>query len=193
MLKYKLRRGRPNDARVTKKILLSALTEHGFALIDASPDAEVATFGATDPRRDDFVAVFAGKVVGFAILIAAGRGAGELSKVFVTRSHRGRGVGTMLIAKATATAKARGYTSLHLSTNPAFAGACAYYDHHGWKQEPTGDPEALFYRLPLQEAPQVLPVLPPLLRGVLSLLDKLTQRRERLQHDLAQSRDSHQA
>lgn len=193
MLKYKLRRGRLDDARVVKKIFFSTLSEHGFAAIDANVNPEVATFGAADPTRDDFVAVSGGKVVGFIILVAARRGAGELSKVFITRSHRGRGVGTMLIARAVEAANTRGYPSLHLSTNAAFAGACAYYEHHGWERESTEDPEALLYRLRLREAPRLLPPMPPLLRGVLSLLEKLTQRRERLVQNLAQARDSRRA
>jgi Acetyltransferase (GNAT) domain len=132
--------------------------------------------------------------VGFIILVAARRGAGELSNVFVARSHRSRGVGTMLIARAVEAAKTRDYTSLHLVTNAAFAGACAYYDGHGWEREGPDDPEALLYWLRLREAPDPPPVasleLPPLLRGVLSLLDKLTHRRERLQRDLVDSRQA---
>ncbi len=124
-----------------------------------------------------------GKIVGFIIVFPSRGGAGELSKVFVARPRRGRGVGTMLIARALEAAKKRGYVSLHLSTNKAFPEACAYYERHRWVRRSADDAASIIYAIRLREVP-VLPPPPPLLHGVLALLEKFTRLRERLRHDL---------
>jgi GNAT superfamily N-acetyltransferase len=119
-------------------IFLSALREHGFAAIEENINVEIANFGlGNDPMKDEFVAVSGGKVFGFLILGPTTQpGCGELLKVFVDRSHRGRGVGSMLIEQCLETAKERGYRELMLETHTAFAAARRYYEKRGWTLMP---------------------------------------------------------
>lgn len=136
--KYRVRSGHQGDAKPVREIFLAALREHGFADTEANINSEIATFGArTDPLRDDFVVVSASKVCGFLILRPTTQpGCAELMKVFVARSHRGRGVGSMLIQRCVETAKARGFRELMLETHTAFRAARAHYEKHGWTLMP---------------------------------------------------------
>jgi GNAT superfamily N-acetyltransferase len=131
-LKYAVRRGNRADARTVLKIFFAALDEHGFARTKTNVNPEVATFGLGDPRRDDFVVTYRGKVVGFVIVLPMAARTGELAKLFVTRSHRARGVGTILMDTAIEAAKRRGYVSVLLETRVEFASALEYYERHGW-------------------------------------------------------------
>ncbi len=188
MLKHKLRRGRPADAAVVQRLLRSILSEHRLTTIVAEPEPEVAAFGCSDPLRDDFVAVSGGNVVGFIIVLPLPGGAGEISKVFVARSHRGCGVGTMLIARAIKVAKARDYVGLHLSTLEVFAAARAYYERHGWVRESADGAESIHYSIRLRDLPSLQPPpLPRLLVALLSLLAWATGLRARLLRDLGRT------
>jgi len=147
-LKYRVRRGHAGDRRAVLELFLAALQEHGFAAIDENVNPEVASFGATgDPARDDFVVVSGRKVCGFAILIGQSDGWGELSKVFVAPTHRGCGVGTMLIETCILTARERGVRELFLETHTAFAYARRYYERHGWTLWPTDDTTTRMYTM----------------------------------------------
>lgn len=203
MSSYGLRRGRASDARAVRRILSSVLSEHGLKVVDLRADVEIARYADVDPSKDRFVAVFEGKVIGFAIVVPINGGggasdtsgaAGELSHVFVERAHRRHGVGTLLIARAVDAAKARGHVSLHLSTMEAFVAACSYYERHGWIREKEAR-GSIFFKLPLAAPPPVAqepaPLLPPIpwtLHGVLSLLSRFARVRERLERDLAPKR-----
>lgn len=179
MLKYSLRRGRPADARIVRKLFVAIVVEHGLAAVEAPHlDVDLATFGERERSRNDFVVVFGGKIVGFAIVLAAlGGGGGELLKLFVKRTHRGRGVGTMLIDRATEVARTRGYDSLRLTTTEAFSGAHAYYERRGWVRESTDGAVPIVYGLRLRAIPPLLlPPVPRLLEMILFLLDWGTRR-----------------
>jgi GNAT superfamily N-acetyltransferase len=136
-LKYKVRRGYRGDAWAVREIFFSALREHGFAVIAENLNAEIADFGlGKNPVQDDFVAISGGKVCGFLILLRDSEVCGELSKVFVARSHRGLGIGTMLIERCIQTAIERDYRELILETHTAFREARRYYERHGWTLAP---------------------------------------------------------
>jgi GNAT superfamily N-acetyltransferase len=136
-LKDRVRRGHRGDAKAVLEIFLAALREHGFADVEENVNSEVASFGSgRDPTQDDFVALSAGKVSGFLILTKDAEGCGELRKVFVARSHRGRGVGTLLVEASVQRAKERGYRELFLETHTAFAEARRWYERRGWTLMP---------------------------------------------------------
>ena len=188
MASYELRRGRRADARIVRNVLAAVLREHRLKAIAGRADVEVDAFGGGDPSSDHFVAVCGGKVIGFVIVAKVGAESAELSHVFVERAHRRRGVGSLLIARAIDASKERGYDTLHLSTMSAFRGAADYYERHGWTREREGDDGSIFFMRRLRstpEAPRVAPPVPRSLRGILSLLNRFTQLRDRLERDLA--------
>jgi GNAT superfamily N-acetyltransferase len=135
-LNYRVREGHRGDAAAVLDIFLSAMQEHGLTLVEENVD--LATFGSgKNPAQDDFVVVSGGKVCGFLILGPTMQdGRGELRKVFVARSHRGQGIGTMLVGQCILRAKERGYRELVLQTDTAFAQARRYYERHGWTLGP---------------------------------------------------------
>ncbi len=153
-LKDRVRPAHAGDARAVVHIFFDCLREHGFpVLVDASKSA-VADFGSgVDPERVELVVVSAGRVSGFLILGPTGQpGSAEIFKVFVERSHRRRGVGTLLIDEAIRIAKERGYRELVLETHTAFVDARRYYERHGWTLMPHPADPAIknrIYALPL--------------------------------------------
>ena len=135
-LQYRVRRGVQSDAKAVRDIFLAALREYGFAVED-HPNREIVSFGTgNDPARDDFVVVSGRKVCGFLILRRQSQTCGEVSKVFVARSQRGRGNGTMLFERAVEAGKERGYRELILESNTAFREGRRYYEKHGWVLAP---------------------------------------------------------
>ena len=189
MLSYSIRRGRRADARFVRKLFFAVVREHGLPVLDAPHlDVELPTFGGSDSSRDDFVAVFGGKIVGFVILLPAPGGVGEVAKLFVRRAHRGRGVGTSLLARATEAANARGYETLRLFTTEPFADAHRYYERRGWVRDSAEGAVLIRYGIRLCEAPQLPRIAPPLpwfLLAVLALLERVTRLRARLVRNLA--------
>lgn len=91
-------------------------------------------FGSrTHADVDEFVATSGGRVCGFLLMIPTTlRARGQLSRVFVARSYRGRGVGSALIDAAIEIARDRGYRELFLESDKAFTNAVQYYERHGW-------------------------------------------------------------
>jgi len=107
-----------------------------------------------------WVAETEGRVVGSAQLSLStrenGRHRAEVQKLFVLRSHRGRGIATRLMAALEAAARRDGRTLLVLDTEAGSA-AEAFYARHGWQRvgeipdyaaDPAGalHPTALYYK-----------------------------------------------
>jgi GNAT superfamily N-acetyltransferase len=194
MASYELRRGRRADARIVRKILVAALREHGLRAVAGLADVNIDAFGDDEASKDQFVAVFGGKVIGFVIVAPIDARSAELSHVFVDRAHRRRGAGSLLLARAIDASRERGYDTLHLSTMNAFRGAAGYYERHGWTREGEGDHDrdrddgSMFFmrRLrPVPEAPRIAAPIPRTLHAILSLLDRFTRLRDRLARDVA--------
>jgi len=134
-----LRRARPDDAAHAARVIAAALAEHGITFEPAGRDADVALFGARDDH-DDLVAEDAhGEVVGVASVGPQGDpGVAWVSKVFVARTARGRGLGRALLEAAHDAARARGYREVGLRTRVVFREAVALYESAGYaRQEPS--------------------------------------------------------
>ena len=87
------------DAADAAAIIGDALAEYGLPFEPEGRDADVATFGAK-PENDDFVAVdpATGRALGVASIGPQGTaGVGWVSKVFVSKTARRRGVGRALL------------------------------------------------------------------------------------------------
>lgn len=188
MSEYEIRRGRRTDARTVRTVFNGVLREHKLNRVDVDRLREIVRFGESGPSSDHFVAVSRGAILGFAVAVPLSSRAGELSHVFVERAHRGRGVGTALIARVMKAAETRGYAGMHLSTLNAFAGACGYYERHGWTRGREDAAGSIFFSRPLrnEQRDEVTRPLPPIsrtLHGVLTLLDRFTRLRARLERD----------
>lgn len=127
------RRAVPSDAAVAREIVAGALAEYGLPFDPEGRDADVALFGARDDH-DDFVAEDeGGRPVGVVSVGPHGEpGVGWLSKLFVVRDARGRGVGRMLLDRAHEAARARGMTRIGLRTRSRFREATALYESDGY-------------------------------------------------------------
>ena len=92
-----------------------------------------------DPAKVFLVAERAGHLIGFAELtigathLCAGPGATvELGRLYVQRAFAGKGVGTMLLARSEALARARGARSLWLTAWVGNRRALAFYARRGY-------------------------------------------------------------
>jgi putative acetyltransferase len=129
-----VRRATTGDAAAAATIVGDALAEYGLPFEPEGRDADVATFGAK-PENDDFVAVDSatGQALGLASIGPQGtRGVGWVSKVFVAKSARRRGVGRALMSAVDEAARARGYREVGLRTRVVFREAIAMYEAHGY-------------------------------------------------------------
>ena len=138
-LRYKVRAGQRTDAKAVFEIFHDALVEHGFTYPRESVKQawHIVDFGAgVDPDRDEFVAVSAGRVCGFLVMFKQTSGCAELAKMFVARSHRGRGAGEALHDACLLRARERGYRKLVLVTEVQFEAARRWYERHGWQRAP---------------------------------------------------------
>jgi GNAT superfamily N-acetyltransferase len=122
-------------------VIASALAEHGLPFEPEGRDADVRYFGAR-AHHDDFVAEIAGRIVGVASVGPHGdEGVAWVSKVFVAKDARGRGLGRGLLRACHEAARARGYTRVGLRTRTIFREALGLYAAEGY--EPREGQEAL--------------------------------------------------
>ena len=131
------------DAEVAATVIASALAEYGLPFEPDGRDADVATFGAT-PDHDDLVAVDArsGVALGVASVGPQGdEGVAWISKVFVAKEARRRGVGRALLESAHAAARSRGFRVVALRTRVIFREAIALYESAGYTRR--DDPAAI--------------------------------------------------
>jgi len=102
--------------------------------IAAEPPVDVERWAARWELDRTFVAVTAGEVVGVIVVIESAFGFGEIA-MFVAARCRGRGVGTALVERAIAWAKARGLHKLTLSVFPHNEAAIGLYRKFGFVEE----------------------------------------------------------
>ena len=131
-----LRRATAADAPAAAQLIRDALAEHGLPFEPEGRDADVATFGAKEDH-DDFVAED-GRILGVVSVGPQGvEGRAWVSKLFVAREARRRGVGRALLELAHEAARARGYRDIGLRTRIIFREALALYESSGYVR-PTG-------------------------------------------------------
>lgn len=127
-----IRRAAPVDAVSAAEIIAAALGEFGVSFEAEGRDGDVRLVGAREDH-DDFVAEVEGRAVGIACVGPQGEpGAAWVSKVFVERAARGRGVGRALMEAVEAAARARGYRRIGLRTRVVFADAIRLYERLGY-------------------------------------------------------------
>jgi GNAT superfamily N-acetyltransferase len=145
--RFSLRPATAGDASAAARIIANALAEHALPFEPEGRDADVATFGASLADRNerrDFVAEVDGAVVGVVSIGAQGDDArliAWVSKLFVEKRVRGRGIGRALLHAAHDAARAEGFEAVGLRTRTLFREALALYASEGYVAR--GDPRAL--------------------------------------------------
>ncbi len=136
-----LRRAQPADSVHAARIIGNALAEYGLPFEPQGRDADVATFGSRSDH-DDLVAEDDGVVLGVASVGPQGApGVAWVSKVFVAKEARRRGVARALMEHVHDAARARGYRDIWLRTRVVFVEAIALYEAFGYVRRE--DPAAL--------------------------------------------------
>jgi putative acetyltransferase len=130
---FVLRRATPRDAARAAAIIRAALGEHALPFEPEGRDADVASFGAR-ADNDDLVAEIEGEICGIVSVGPHGApGVAWISKLFVARAHRRRGIGRALLAGAEEAARARGYRAVGLRTRTLFRDAVRLYEASGYR------------------------------------------------------------
>lgn len=129
----RIRRAAPFDAEVAAAIIAAALAEHGLPFEPTGRDADVAAFGAR-ADHDDLVAVGdEGRAIGIVSVGPHGApGVAWISKLFVAKSARQRGIGRALLHHAEDAARSRGFRSVGLRSRTVFRAALALYESEGY-------------------------------------------------------------
>jgi len=117
-------------------------------LITRYPDS--SSTHAVDPATSFLAALDDGEAVGCIGLMPVVDGVGEIKRMFVLDSHRGRGIARRLMASVEAVARHRGATALRLATGTRQPEAVALYESLGYAATPpygkyVQDPNALCY------------------------------------------------
>jgi putative acetyltransferase len=139
----RVRRATAADAAVAATIIAAALAEYGLPFEPEGRDADVATFG-DKAEHDDFVAEdeATSEALGVASVGPQGdEGLAWISKVFVAKEARRRGVGRALLEAAHEAARSRGFRDVGLRTRVIFREAIALYETAGYVRR--DDPAAI--------------------------------------------------
>ena len=131
---HTIRRARPEDGLAVRRFVFATFEEYDIEPDVHGLDKDVMRFGEDPEPVDAFVADVDGVAVGSVMVAPREQGVGWLSKFFVDRAHRGRGIGRALLARAVEAARARGYRRLELDTRTFFKQAVHLYESTGWKR-----------------------------------------------------------
>jgi ribosomal protein S18 acetylase RimI-like enzyme len=116
-----------------------AIEQHDHEILD-DPQTWVI-----DPGGEVLMALINGEAVGTVALIPAGEGILELTKMAVSPSHHGRGIGDLLMRAAIEHARVMRTRVIFLETHHSLAPAMSLYHKHGFVDTPP-DPNSEYSR-----------------------------------------------
>jgi molybdate transport system substrate-binding protein len=131
-----IRRATPADGDAVRRFVFDTLLSYGVEPEPDDHDKDVMTFGQEPEPIDAFVADVDGTAVGSVMVAPRLDGTGWLSKFFVDKAFRGKGIGRKLLDRAVAAARERGYKRLELDTRTYFKEATHLYESTGWRLIP---------------------------------------------------------
>lgn len=124
-----------DDNAYIKQMILDVLDEYGVEADLAYDDLDAVEFGLNDTRFY-FVCEIGDIVVGSAILTPESDTVYKLTKLFLPKAYRGKGIGKAMLAFVTEFTKNKGVQEVYLRTRDKYKEACALYDSTGWTRHP---------------------------------------------------------
>jgi ribosomal protein S18 acetylase RimI-like enzyme len=125
---------RPADQATVRSLVLAGMAERWGAAFDPTrnPDVDdlVRSYGAAG--AEILVAEEDGAVVGTGILVPFGPGTGRIVRVAVHAGHRRRGLARAVVDQLVMRAAARDWSTVVVTTEPAWADAFALYRSCGF-------------------------------------------------------------
>lgn len=145
-----LRSAGPGDVDALRRIAAAAY-QHYVPRIGQAPAPMTADYAQAVRRRQAWVAVEGGEVIGFAILIAQ-PGYLLLDNVAVRPDVQGRGIGARLLDLAEDHARSLHLGEVRLYTNAAMTENLSYYPRHGYVETHRAECDGfrrVYFRKPL--------------------------------------------
>jgi ribosomal protein S18 acetylase RimI-like enzyme len=131
---FEVRAARKEDARALAELFAAVAEERDGIATEPPVDVDARTRQFADSVDETVVAVAGDEIVGSLHVAPSRFGFGDLGMT-VTRTWRGRGVGTALLAAAIERARADGLHKLSLEVFPHNAAAIALYRRFGFVEE----------------------------------------------------------
>lgn len=138
-----IRRAGREDTDAARALVFGVLAEHGFTPEPAGTDADLADLEAgflADGGLFDVAIDPDGRLAACCGMKVMEGGRIELRKMYVRRDARGQGLGTRLLDRALAWARARGHARVELETASRLVEAIALYEKAGFVPRP-GKPD----------------------------------------------------
>jgi putative acetyltransferase len=135
-----LRRANNKDCEAVKSLVFDVLREYGLRPDPAETDADLKDIEWSYFARGGTFVVLEdkdGAIIGAYGLCPLGNQTCELRKMYLHKSHRGKGLGKFLLDSALAQAKKLGFKRITLETASVLKEAIALYESYGFeKYEP---------------------------------------------------------
>jgi putative acetyltransferase len=131
----RLRRATNADREQITSLVYSVLEEYGLKPDPGCTDADLDDIERSYFARGGTFCVLEdrdGSIVGAYGLYPTENQTCELRKMYLNRTHRGRGLGKYLLEDALTSARKLGFTTVTLETASVLKEAIALYKHHGF-------------------------------------------------------------
>jgi GNAT superfamily N-acetyltransferase len=125
------------DSAAVKELVFGILREHGLEPDPAATDKDLDDIEAHYQRNGGSFSVFEaedGTIVGSVGIGFIAPGICELRKMYVSRDHRGQGLGKALLNHGLAEARRLGYRRMVLETASVLKEAIRMYEQYGFRR-----------------------------------------------------------
>lgn len=139
------------DNAPIRDMIFSVLEEYDIPAEPDGDDLDAMEFGLTNTRVY-IVAEISGEPIGSAILTPYDDNSFKLSKLFLPKKFRGKGIGRALLDGAIDVARTHNANEVFLRTRDSYKEAISLYDRAGWSRicnnmSPPGPPVKYAYDL----------------------------------------------
>ena len=128
-----VREAKPEDNGPIRDMIFSVLDEYNVPAEPDGDDLDAMEFGLTDTRVY-IVAELHGEPIGSAILTPCEDNSYKLSKLFLPKKFRGKGIGRVLLDGAVEVAREKKAQEIYLRTRDSYKEAITLYDRAGWSR-----------------------------------------------------------
>ncbi|MGA2499450.1 MAG: GNAT family N-acetyltransferase [Tepidisphaeraceae bacterium] len=134
---YRIRPATNADSSSVQTLIFGVLREYGLKADPLSTDADLDDLQAHYSRRGGSFSVLEtgdGKVIGTVGIQPRAPGVCELRKMYLSREHRGRGLGRRLLDHGLAEARRLGFGRVVLETASVLKEAIRLYEQYGFRR-----------------------------------------------------------